>query len=213
MSFQDIRKYYEYPVIDCCNLARIQYRAENTLEPGGDAISKYVTARLQFGEMAEQTIACGPLSNKRAVFIVEYFGPKGTGPKDAQDFMECIICSFHELKGIVSINGPDFGALDNRPYFFARVSFGIRVPGNVRALLPTCPDDILHTVTCDCTDGAFYICGDIMDGADVSICDYDDPSTFPPGGLTEYDNADVINPEDLNMTLEDIATENNCVIK
>ena len=79
--------------------------------------------------MAEQTIACGPLSNKRAVFIVEYYGPKGIGPADAQDFMECVICKFHDLKGIISINGPRFHiALDDRPYFFSRVSFGLQVP-------------------------------------------------------------------------------------
>ena len=128
MNLQDIRKYYEYPVIDCCNLARIEYRAENTLEPGGDALAKFCLARLQFGQMSEPTIACGPFSNKRAVFVVEYYGPKGTGPADAQDFMECIICRFHELKGVTDINGPDFTSLDDRPYFFSRVSFGLQVP-------------------------------------------------------------------------------------
>ena len=131
MNFQEIRKYYEYPVIDCCNLQGVEFRAENTLEPGGDAYHKFCLARLQFGEMAEQTIACGPLSNKRAVFIVEYYGPKGIGPADAQDFMECVICRFHELQGVVSINGPDFTSLDDRPYFFARVSFGLQIPGNL----------------------------------------------------------------------------------
>ena len=128
MNLQDIRKYYEYPVIDCCNLQRVEFRAENTLEPGGDAIHKFCLARLQFGEMAEQAVGCGPLGNKRAVFVVEYYGPKGIGPADAQDFMECVICAFHELKGVVSINGPDFTSLDDRPYFFARVSFGLQIP-------------------------------------------------------------------------------------
>ena len=128
MNLQNIRKYYEYPVIDCCNLGGVEFRAENTLEPGGDAIHKFCLARLQFGEMAEQTVACGPFSNKRAVFIVEYYGPKGIGPADAQDFMECVICKFHDLKGITSINGPDFTSLNDRPYFFARVSFGVQVP-------------------------------------------------------------------------------------
>ena len=42
--------------------------------------------------------------------------------------MECVICAFHELKGVVSINGPDFTSLDDRPYFFARVSFGLQIP-------------------------------------------------------------------------------------
>ena len=130
MNIQDIRKYYEYPVIDCCNLARIEYRAENELEPGGDAYHKYVTARLQFGELSEPTVSaeCGPLSNKRALFVVEYFGPKGIGPADAQDFMECVVCNFHELKGVTQINGPTFTTLYDRPYFMARVSFGLQIP-------------------------------------------------------------------------------------
>ena len=38
MNFQEIRKYYETPVIDACNLAGIAYRPENTLVPDGDAI-------------------------------------------------------------------------------------------------------------------------------------------------------------------------------
>ena len=131
MDLQKIRKYYEYPVIDCCNLQRVEYRAENSLEPGGDAYAKFCLARLQFGEIAESTIGCGLESNKRAVFIVEYYGPKGIGPADAQDFMECVICSFHELKGVVSVNGPNFTPLDNRPYFFSRVSFGLQIPQNL----------------------------------------------------------------------------------
>ena len=81
MNLQDIRKYYEYPVIDCCNLQGVEFRAENTLEPGGDAIHKFCLARLQFGEMAEQAIYCGPLSNKRAVFVVEYTARKASAQK------------------------------------------------------------------------------------------------------------------------------------
>ena len=133
MNIQDIRKYYEYPVIDCCNLWGLEYRAENSLEPGGDAYAKFCIARLQFGDMSEETVGadCGPLSNKRAVFIVEYYGPKGIGPADAQNFMECIICSFHELKGVTNINGPDFTSLERRPYFFARVSFRLQIPQNL----------------------------------------------------------------------------------
>ena len=60
MNLQDIRKYYEYPVIDCCNLQGVEFRAENTLEPGGDAIHKFCLARLQFGEMAEQAVGLRP---------------------------------------------------------------------------------------------------------------------------------------------------------
>ena len=102
MNLQDIRKYYEYPVIDCCNLQGVEFRAENTLEPGGDAIHKFCLARLQFGLMAEQAIvAAAPSATNAPSFVVEYYGPKGIGPADAQDFMECVICKFHELKGVI----------------------------------------------------------------------------------------------------------------
>ena len=131
MNLQDIRKYYEIPIIDCCNLLGLEYRAENTLEPGGDAYHHFATARLQFGRMTEPTVACGPLSSKRASFTVEYYGPKGIGPAESQNFMECVICKLHDLKGVVEINGPNFAALDNRPYFFASVSASIRVPNEL----------------------------------------------------------------------------------
>lgn len=128
MNFQEIRKYYETPVIDACGLAGVTHRPENTLVPDGDATIKFCMARLQFGEMAESAIACGPFANKRAVFVVEFYGPKGVGPAEAQNFMSDVICRIGELKGIISVNGPDFTALDNRPYFFASVSFGLQIP-------------------------------------------------------------------------------------
>ena len=128
MNFQEIRKYYETPVIDACNLAGIAYRPENTLVPNGDAITEYCMARLQFGEMAESAITCGPRTNKRAVFTVEFYGPKGVGPAEAQNFMSDVMCRIGELKGVISVNGPDFTALDETPYYFARVSFGLQIP-------------------------------------------------------------------------------------
>ena len=99
MNLQDIRKYYEYPVIDCCNLQGVEFRAENTLEPGGDAIHKFCLARLQFGEMAEQAVGLRPprqqtCSIRCRIPRSERYRPKA----DAQDFMECVICAFHELQ-------------------------------------------------------------------------------------------------------------------
>ena len=133
MDLQNIRKYYEYAIIDCCNLARIEYRAENTLEPGGDAGSSFATMRLQFTRMTEPGVGCGPESLKRAFIVVEHFSPKGIGPAAAQDFMECVVCSLHELDGITDIDGPRFSALDNRPYFFATLNAGIIVPTSLNS--------------------------------------------------------------------------------
>ena len=128
MNFQEIRKYYELPVVEACNLAGVTYRPENTLAPDGDAITKYCLARLQFGEMAESAITCGPVSHKRAVFTVEFYGPKGVGPAEAQNFMSDVMCRIGGLNGVNSVNGPDFTALDETPYYFARVSFGLQIP-------------------------------------------------------------------------------------
>ena len=128
MNFQKVRQYYETPVIATCTAQSIEYRAENTLLPTGDATTRFCLARLQFGEMAEPAVGCTSLANERAVFIVEYFGPKGIGPAEAQTFMQSAICELGKLDGIISVNGPDFTPLDDRPYFFARVSFGLQVP-------------------------------------------------------------------------------------
>lgn len=131
MKFQDIRRHFETPVIDCCNLLRIQYRAENTLEPIGDALTEFVVARLQFGEMSENIIGdCPDPENIRGAFIVEYYGPKGRGPARAQEAMECFFCSLKATQGVINLNGPDFTALDNQPYFFARLSMGIMASEN-----------------------------------------------------------------------------------
>ena len=126
MNFQDIRRHFELPVTDCCNLKRVQYRAENTLEPIGDAKSEFVTARLQFGEMSENTVGdCPEPENIRGAFIVEYYGPKGQGPARAQEVMECFYCSLKATQGVINITGPSFTSLDNQPYFFASMSMGI----------------------------------------------------------------------------------------
>ena len=130
-TMQEVRKYYEYAIIDCCNLARIEYRAENTLEPGGDAVHSYATMRLQFTGMTEPVVGCGPESFKRAFIVVEHFGPKGVGPAAAQDFMECVVCKLQEMKGITDIDGPSFTSLDDRPYFFASLNAGIVVPSEL----------------------------------------------------------------------------------
>ena len=104
-------------------LAGVTYRPENTLVPDGDAITKYFVARLNLEEMAESAISCRPRSNKRAVFTVEFYGPKkGVGPAEAQNFMSDVMCRIGELK-VINVNSPDFTALDETPYYFARVSF------------------------------------------------------------------------------------------
>ena len=42
--------------------------------------------------------------------------------------MSDVICRIGELKGVISVNGPDFTALDETPYYFARVSVRAQIP-------------------------------------------------------------------------------------
>lgn len=128
MNIQEIRKYYELPIIQCCNLHGVEFRAENSLEPGGDALHKFALVTLDFDQIAVPEISCGLIGNRSAVLSIEFNGPKGVGPKESQDFMECVICALHELKGVVSLTGPSFLALQDRPYFTATLLAGIRVP-------------------------------------------------------------------------------------
>ena len=40
--------------------------------------------------------------------------------------MEILFCEMLSLKGVTEIVGPSFTELDNRPYYFARMSMAIR---------------------------------------------------------------------------------------
>ncbi len=127
MTLQDIRRHFETPVITTCSALGISYRPANTLEPSGDAYSEFVEARLQFGQMMEGIVGdCTKLEHIRGAFIIEYFGPKGRGPARAQEVMELLFCEMLSLKGVIDISGPDFAELDNRPYYFARMSMAIK---------------------------------------------------------------------------------------
>lgn len=137
MSLQNIRYYYEKPVVDWCADNSVELRVDNMLEPGGDAASEFVVSRFNFGEMTEPSL-CGLKQNIRGSFIVEFFGPKGDGPGRAQEVMQGIMCKLMELtqrpkardvNGVLGtlgpITGPLFTALDERPYFFGSISMPI----------------------------------------------------------------------------------------
>ena len=84
MTLQDIRRHFETPVVEVCQSLGITYRPANTLEPNGDAYSEFIEARLQFGQMMENSVGdCVKLENIRGSFIIEYYGPKGRGPARA----------------------------------------------------------------------------------------------------------------------------------
>ena len=203
IKFQDVRRYFESPVVDCCNLLRVPYRPENTLDPRGDAASEFVVARLQFGEMSENVVGeCPTLENIRGTFTVEYFGPKGRGPRRAQEVMHQIFCSLHDLKPVRSINGPSFTALDERPYYFASLSAAFRVTNIIQ---PYAPSNAVSCVYCaPCNLSPDWNCGDVTDDLGVSWCDYPADTPLPDPGTAEYDNADITPRSNFGMTCEQI---------
>ena len=139
MSFQNIRRHYEAPVLAVCDTLRIDYYGPNELEFTPDATGEYVLARIQFDNITtEPPIGCIPLENVSGVFIVEHFCQKGIGPARTQDVMQRIICNLLQLnepptkdsfgvRGTIGpISGPRFTALEGRPFYFSAISMPIR---------------------------------------------------------------------------------------
>ena len=49
MSLQDIRHYYEQPIVDWCAANGVELRAANMVEPNSDAAGEFVVTSLNFG--------------------------------------------------------------------------------------------------------------------------------------------------------------------
>ena len=131
MNLQDIRKYYEYPV----HLTAATCRASNSAprtpsNPAATAIHKFCLARLQFGEMAEQAVGCGPLGNKRAVFCCRIPRPEEVSVQPTpKTSWECVICAFHELKGRGEHQRPRLHFTRRTALTSSRAfSFGLQIP-------------------------------------------------------------------------------------
>ena len=134
MTLQNIRHYYEQPIVDWCATNAVELRADNMIEPNSDAAAEFLVTRFNFGQFTEQTL-CGAIENVRGSLIVEFFSPKGTGPARAQTVMLGVMSELigltdrpiaRDTNGVLGtlgpITGPSFTALDDRPYFFATMS-------------------------------------------------------------------------------------------
>lgn len=137
MTLQNIRRYYEEPVITYATDNGIEIRVDNQNVPTGDASAEFIVTRLNFGTMTEPSL-CGAYENIRGSFVIEFFTPKGIGPARAQAVMEELFCEMMKLtkkpkervNGVLGtlgpISGPIFTALNDRPYFFAAMSMPIQ---------------------------------------------------------------------------------------
>ena len=134
-TLQHVRHYYEDPVITTAQEMRIEYRAENALEPGGDALHEWLHSRLQFTQMSTLTVGCS-YEDKRGVYIVDYYGQKGIGPDRAQEVLERVICKLQALhidkeirygvRGYLGpIAGPRFDVLEERPYYKGSINMPV----------------------------------------------------------------------------------------
>ena len=134
MTLQNIRHYYEQPIVDWCAANGVELRADNMIEPNSDASGEFLVTRLNFGQFTEQTL-CGAIENVQGSLVTEFFSPKGVGPARAQTVMLAIMRELIALtvrpacpdaNGVLGtlgpITGPAFTALNDRPYFFATMS-------------------------------------------------------------------------------------------
>ena len=54
MTLQNIRHYYEQPIVDWCATNAVELRADNMIDPGSDAASEFLVTRFNFGQFTEQ---------------------------------------------------------------------------------------------------------------------------------------------------------------
>ncbi len=142
MSFQAIRTVIEQAVATSISdsgdltkpVDKIVYDNMNYVD--NDATSEFVAIRVHFGSTMESSLS-GAYENIRGSFVVEHYHPKGVGPGRSQEVMSAMMLSLTELnqkrsskegpEAIVRIRdmvGPSFSMLDDRPYFYSRISGG-----------------------------------------------------------------------------------------
>lgn len=204
LDYKSIRARYELAIRDALLPLSVPLHYDNVQEqpiPTDGSAAEYATITISFPSSTEPDI-CGGVVLIRGNVQVNCYAPRMGGMMRLEQMAAAVVCALmgiseypqpdNVITHCSSIQGPTpvLGGQDPQAAIVVSAPFTARVFSSDK--------DWCGQVTCDCVDGIFYICGDIMDGLGVSICDYVDPSTFPPGGTVDYDNADVIDPELLN---------------
>ena len=113
---QEIREYYEVPVMECAP-KRVEYRPENTLLPNGDATSTFAW-RLQFGEMTSRKHRLQSLQQQARNLRRQILRPprrrSWSGPRHGMRYLQ-----IPRIKVIIKQLTSQH---DDRPYFFAQIS-------------------------------------------------------------------------------------------
>ena len=160
MSFQAVRNVIEQAVSDGfkpVTPAITTFVVDNMEYAENIATTEYVACRIDFGPSAENTLI-GVYERLRGSFVVEFFTQKNTGPGRSQEVMALIMKSINDLNScttkpssgahvhITDMVGPNFFALKDRPYFYARISCGFTATYDEVILEPPSgtPPPVLH---------------------------------------------------------------------
>ena len=138
MSFQAVRAVFEEPVIAAlAGLAvPVPCFVDNQAFTVPDAGEEYATINLQFGQTTSKVLT-GNLERLSGSLVVEWNTAKNTGPARAQEMITPVMqalndlnsCSGYKATGAVGwvgdMTGPAFFALDDAPFYMARVSVAV----------------------------------------------------------------------------------------
>ena len=101
-----------------------------------DAGQEYATINLQFGQTTSKVLT-GNLERLRGSLIIECFTAKNTGPARAQEIITPVMIALNDLNScsgykkygpvgwVGDMTGPAFFALDDAPFYMARLSVAI----------------------------------------------------------------------------------------
>ena len=138
MSFQAVRAVFETPVINALAglTPAVNCYVDNQAFVTPTAGEEYATVNLQWGQTTSRVLS-GNLESLRGSLVVECFSPKDRGPARAQTMITAVMqalnnlnsCCGYEATGAVGwvgdMNGPDFFALEDTPFYMVRLSVAI----------------------------------------------------------------------------------------
>jgi len=137
MTYQAVRRYFEEPVETVLASFGIPVRHENQLDPSSGAYLEFAKVRLNFGTTAEIAVGCA-VEDLRASLVIEVFSEKGVGPGRLQEVAADLSTALYALNNrpkardangvlgrVDAINGPNFTALSQEPYFVLSLSCGV----------------------------------------------------------------------------------------
>ena len=138
MSFQAVRAVFETPVIDALAALTtpVPCYVDNQAFTVPDAGQEYATVNLQWGSTTSRSLS-GNDEKLSGSLIVECYTAKNVGPARAQEMITPVMkalnalnsCNGYEATGAVGwvgdMTGPAFFALNDTPFFMARLSVAI----------------------------------------------------------------------------------------